>query len=139
MCPSRTSPLNRVCVVVCAVVAVAAGSSAHATQLQPFEAKRFIVGKLWSYRCYDGTNGVGRAFADGSISGTIQERGAGPRRNESRPAGTITVTANSICGPSFFLFIRPCFIVDQRNAQSFRGWIWPFSSQYCEFRTLQSN
>ena len=106
-----------------------------ATEMQPLEAKRFIVGKSWSYRCFDGTKGSGRAFADGSISGTIQEGGAGPTRTELLPAGTIKVGADLICAPGRRLmgFITPCFTVRQRDAQSFRGSISWLPFLFCDF------
>src|ERR1035441_1652585 len=45
-------------------------SSAVAEELGPDEAKVFVVGKMFAYSCFDGTEGMGRIFADGSVVGT---------------------------------------------------------------------
>ena len=36
-------------------------------------------GKLFSYTCFDGTVGMGRIFADGSVVGTIRLGGRGEK------------------------------------------------------------
>ena len=57
-------------------VAVVAGTcvlgavAAKAEELGPEQARAFVVGKLFSYTCFDGTVGMGRIFADGSVVGT---------------------------------------------------------------------
>jgi hypothetical protein len=106
-----------------------------AAELAPVDAKTFVVGKWWSYKCYDGTLGRGRALADGSVSGSFQERGMGGVRNASYPPGTIVVQTNSICAPRNRLLgiFTPCFIVDKHNGHSFRGSMAPFRWPYCEF------
>ena len=43
-------------------------------------ARRFVVGKMFAYTCFDGTRGAGRIYGDGSVSGLIQIRGNGPMR-----------------------------------------------------------
>ena len=55
------------------------------------EARRFIAGKHFSYNCFEGTNGHGRIYADGSVAGYIQIGGSGPRRYVVLPAGTLRV------------------------------------------------
>ena len=35
------------------------------------EARRFIAGKLYSFRCFEGTAGAGRIQHDGSVVGII--------------------------------------------------------------------
>jgi hypothetical protein len=37
----------------------------------PEQARAFVVGKVFSYTCFEGTSGVGRIFPDGSVVGTI--------------------------------------------------------------------
>ena len=50
-------------------VAVVAGTcvlgavAAKAEELGPEQARAFVVGKLFSYTCFDGTVGMGRIFA----------------------------------------------------------------------------
>ena len=66
-------------------VAVVAGTcvlgavAAKAEELGPEQARAFVVGKLFSYTCFDGTVGMGRIFADGSVVGTIRPGGRGGR------------------------------------------------------------
>ena len=57
--------LLRVAVALCACVWGIA--SVAAEELGPEEARAFVVGKLFSYTCFDGTAGMGRVFADGSV------------------------------------------------------------------------
>jgi hypothetical protein len=106
-----------------------------AAELTPFEAKTFVVGRWWSYKCYDGTLGYGRALADGSVTGTFQEGGLGTVRKVSFPPGTIKVQTSSICAPRNRLLgiFTPCFIVNKHDAHSFRGSMAPLRWPYCEF------
>jgi hypothetical protein len=62
--------LSRVAVIAgaCLLSALAA----KAEELGPEQARAFVVGKLFSYTCFDGTAGMGRIFADGSVVGTIR-------------------------------------------------------------------
>ena len=59
------------------------------------EARSFVVGKLFTFNCFEGTKGAGRIHADGSVAGTIQFRGAGPVRWAQLPASTINVKGES--------------------------------------------
>lgn len=120
------------------LVGVAFASPVFASELQPLQAKHFIVGKLWSYRCFDGTKGSGRALADGSIGGTFQERGSGPTLTRSLPPGTIKADAYSICAPGhrFMGLFTPCFTVNQRDEQRFRGSIVWLPFLYCDFERI---
>ena len=55
--------------------------------MKPDEARRFVVGKQFSYTCFEGTTGSGRIHADGSVAGYIQIRGTALRATWScRPA-----------------------------------------------------
>ena len=38
------------------------------------EARRFVTGKLFAFRCVDGSGGSGRIYADGSVIGKIQSK-----------------------------------------------------------------
>jgi hypothetical protein len=122
------------CILI-VLIAIMIALPVAANELRPLNAKRFIAGKWWSYRCFDGTTGIGRALADGSISGTILERGVGPKRVESLPAGTIKVETDSICAPGrrFMGIFTPCFTVDQQDSKKFRGWLNWFRFLYCDF------
>ena len=59
---------------------------AIAGEMSADEARRFVIGKMFSYTCFEGTSGSGRITADGSVDGTIQVRGAGQPRFVVLPA-----------------------------------------------------
>jgi hypothetical protein len=117
---------------VCACVLAAA--SAAAEELAPEQARAFVVGKLFTYTCFDGTAGMGRVFADGSVVGTIQPPGEHLARFAALPPGSIQVTAKSVCAHLKGMLIDPCFKVEKTNFKSFRGSISGLSFAYCDFR-----
>ncbi len=122
--------------VVCACV-IAAGilgiGRAAAEDLGPDQARAFVVGKLFSYTCFEGTAGMGRIFADGSVVGTIRFRGQGQPRFAQLPAGTIRVEGTSMCAHLSSLPITPCFRVQKIDYRSFRGSIAGLGFAYCDF------
>ncbi len=123
--------LVRVAVVVCAcVLGVVA---AVAEELGPEQAKAFVVGKLFAYTCFDGTAGMGRIFADGSVVGTIRPSGRGEVRFATLPAGTIKVDGTSMCAHLSGLPLQPCFKVQKTDYRSFRGSISGLGFAYCDF------
>lgn len=111
---------------------VVTATAANAGQLRPDEARRFVAGKLFSYTCFDGTSGMGRIHADGSVIGTIQTRGRAARF-VAMPQGTIQVTSNSICASLRGSMIQPCFNVEQTSSISFRGSVSGLGFAYCDF------
>jgi hypothetical protein len=117
--------------IVCAFVVGAA--SAVAEELAPEQARAFVVGKLFSYTCFDGTVGMGRIFSDGSVVGTIRPGGQSQVRFAALPAGTIKVSSNSMCAHLAGLPIEPCFRVQKIDYRSFRGSISGLSFAYCDF------
>jgi hypothetical protein len=106
---------------------------AAAGELKPEEARHFVAGKLFSYSCFEGTTGVGRIFADGSVLGTIRIGGSGPLRYVSLPAGTIKVKAEAVCASVRGMLFEPCFNVDKTSEASFRGSIAGLGFAYCDF------
>ncbi len=118
--------------VLCACVVGAA--SAKAQELGPEEAKAFVVGKLFAYTCFDGTAGIGRIFADGSVVGTIRPNGRGAARFANLPPGTIRVVGRSMCAHLNGMPIDPCFRVQKIDYRSFRGSIAGMGFAYCDFR-----
>jgi hypothetical protein len=117
--------------VLCVFCLVA--SSAIAEELRPEQAKAFVVGKVFAYSCFDGTAGMGRIMADGSIAGTIAPGGRGETKFASLPPGTIKVSGNSVCAHILGLPIEPCFRVQRIDQQSFRGSIAGSDYAYCDF------
>src|ERR1700722_15784902 len=104
--------------IVCAFVVGAA--SAVAEELAPEQARAFVVGKLFSYTCFDGTAGVGRIFSDGSVVGTIRPGGQAQVRFAALPAGTIKVSSNAMCAHLAGLSFAYCDFY-QRNPRSAIG------------------
>ncbi len=110
-----------------------APSAAIAEDLGPEQARAFVVGKLFSYTCFEGTSGVGRIFPDGSVVGTIRIRGQGETRFAALPAGTIRVEGASMCAHLSGLPITPCFRVQRLDYKSFRGSLSGLGFAYCDF------
>jgi hypothetical protein len=117
--------------LVCALVLGAA--SAVAEELNPEQARAFVVGKLFSYTCFDGTAGMGRVFADGSVVGTIRPGGQGQVRFAALPAGTLKVSSSAVCAHLAGLPLEPCFRLQKLDFRSFRGSISGLSFAYCDF------
>jgi len=61
-------------------IGLLAALPAVAGEMSADEARRFVIGKMFNYTCFEGTRGQGRVNADGSISGSVQFQGAGPVR-----------------------------------------------------------
>ena len=129
--------VSLVCASVLASGILGAGISgsgtAAAEELGPEQARAFVVGKLFSYTCFEGTAGVGRIFADGSVVGTISMRGEGPTRFAALPAGTIRVDGQSMCAHLAGLPFTPCFRVEKLDYKSFRGSLSGLNFAYCDF------
>jgi hypothetical protein len=131
----ESSMLRRVGVVCACVVGVGilGTSLALAEELGPEQARAFVVGKLFSYSCFEGTAGSGRIFADGSVVGTIRIRGQGQTRFAALPAGTIRLDGASMCAHLSGLPITPCFRVQKLDYRSFRGSVAGLGFAYCDF------
>ena len=127
--------LRRVSVACACVLSVGILSTglAFAEDLNPEQARTFVVGKLFSYNCFEGTAGSGRIFADGSVVGTVKFRGQCDTRFAALPAGTIRVDGGSMCAHLSGLPITPCFRVQKLSYRSFRGSIAGLGFAYCDF------
>jgi hypothetical protein len=109
---------------------------AIAEDLAPEQARAFVVGKLFSYNCFEGTAGAGRILPDGSVVGTIRIRGEGETRFATLPPGTIRVDGTSVCAHLSGLPITPCFRVQKIDYASFRGSVAGLDFAYCDFHQL---
>ena len=96
-------------------------------------AQSFVAGKQFSYSCFDGTEGSGKVFADGSAFGTIRAMGRGDMRHMQLPAGTLYVRNDRICASIRGLPFEPCFHLTKTSETSFRGSVSGLSFMYCEF------
>jgi hypothetical protein len=127
--------LLRVAVVCACVLGVGSLGTvwAVAEELAPDQARAFVVGKLFSYTCFEGTAGMGRIFPDGSVVGTIRIRGQGQPRFAELPAGTIRLDGAAMCAHLSGLPITPCFRVQKIDYRSFRGSVAGLGFAYCDF------
>ncbi|MFK8253549.1 hypothetical protein [Ancylobacter terrae] len=111
----------------------AAPTLASADSMDAEAARSFVVGRTFSYSCYEGTVGSGRVLADGSVAGTIRVRGQGSARYVELPAGTLKAKGASICAQLRGVAFQPCFELDKISDTSFRGNIAGFDRMWCEF------
>ena len=123
--------VQRLALVVAATVVGAI--PAKAEELRATEARQFIAGKHFSYSCFDGTNGNGRIYADGSVAGYIQPGGSGPRRYVVLPTGTLRTSGDRYCASVRGLPFEPCFNIDRTSQVSFRGSVSGLGFAYCNF------
>src|SRR5262245_3651728 len=106
----------------------------QAHEMKADEARRFVIGKLFSYTCFDGTTGAGRVYPDGSVIGTIRNgNGRGGVRFMAMPAGTLRVKGDTVCASVRGMPFEPCFSLQKTSANSFRGSIGIFGIAYCDF------
>lgn len=115
------------------VASVFATGVASAEPMNADQARRFVVGKLFAYNCFDGTRGTGRISNDGSVVGTVQVRGSGAVRYTALPPGTLFVKGQSVCASMRGMPFDPCFNLEKTDAQSFRGSISGLGFAYCDF------
>jgi hypothetical protein len=115
------------------VAGLLATGAAYAEPMSADQARRFVVGKLFAYTCFDGTRGTGRISNDGSVIGTVQVRGSGSIRNTALPPGTLHVKGQSVCASVRGMPFDPCFNLEKTDAQSFRGSISGLGFAYCDF------
>jgi len=109
---------------VCTLFAVAglwAAVPAVAGNMGADEARRFVVGNLFSFTCFEGTSGEGRVYADGSVGGVIRLGGSGPTRYATLPPGTLRIRGDAICALISGMPFEVCFDLDRTDAKSFRG------------------
>jgi hypothetical protein len=106
---------------------------AIAGEMSADEARRFVVGKVFNYTCFEGTRGQGRVLPDGSVVGSIQFQGAGQIRYAMLPANTIQVKGDAVCASLRGLPMQPCFNLERIDDKSFRGSISGLGFASCEF------
>jgi hypothetical protein len=115
------------------MVGLTAALPAAAGEMSADEARRFVIGKMFSYTCFEGTRGQGRINADGSVAGTIQVQGSGPVRYANLPANTLQLRGESVCATLRGMMFQPCFSLQRTSDNSFRGAISGLGFAYCEF------
>ena len=114
-------------------VGLLAAAPAVAGEMSAEEARRFVIGKMFNYTCFEGTRGLGRVNADGSVTGSIQFQGSGEVRHAYLPANTLQVRGESVCASLRGLPMQPCFNLERTSANSFRGSVSGLGFAYCDF------
>jgi len=114
-------------------VGLLAAVPAMAGEMSAEEARRFVIGKMFNYTCFEGTRGLGRVNADGSVTGSIQFQGSGEVRHAYLPANTLQVKGESVCASLRGLPMQPCFNLERTSANSFRGSVSGLGFAYCDF------
>jgi hypothetical protein len=115
------------------IVAALGAGPALAESLSADAARRFVMGKLFEFNCFDGSRGAGRIYDDGSVIGTIQVQGSGPVHSVWLPAGTLRVKGEAVCASLDRIPIKSCFNLNRTGDQSFRGSIAGLDFAYCDF------
>jgi hypothetical protein len=116
------------------IVGLLAVAPAVAQEMKADEARKFVVGKLFTYNCFEGTKGAGRINHDGSVAGTVQFQGSGPVRYAVLPANTLRVKGEQVCASLKGLPFEPCFNLQKTSHESFRGTVNGMNFAACEFR-----
>lgn len=114
-------------------VGLVAAFPAVAGEMSAEEARRFVIGKMFNYTCFEGTRGTGRVLSDGSVVGSIQFQGKGQVRYANLPANTLRVKGEAVCASLRGMPIEPCFTLTRVDANTFRGAISGLGFAYCEF------
>jgi len=114
-------------------IGLLAAVPAVAGEMSAEEARRFVIGKMFNYTCFEGTRGLGRVNADGSVTGSIQFQGTGEVRHAHLPANTLQVKGESVCASLRGLPMQPCFYLQRTSASSFRGSVSGLGFAYCDF------
>jgi hypothetical protein len=116
-----------------ALAVLAAAGPALADPMNADAARRFVVGKTFSFTCFEGTAGSGRIFSDGSVAGVVKIQGTGPTRFMHLPPGTLFTKGETVCSSMKGAFFNPCFNLNRTSDRSFRGTVSGFGFMYCDF------
>ncbi len=98
------------------------------------EARRFVLGKVFAFTCFDGTRGAGRILDDMGAAGAVQFSGSGPIRHVRLPGNTLQIRGQAVCASIKGIPFEPCFNLDKTDDRSFRGSVSGMGFAYCDFR-----
>ncbi len=131
--PVTREPLPmRTLLFAAAGCATLATGGVQAEELNPEEARAFVVGRTFSFNCFEGSKGAGRVHADGSVAGTISLREK-TARYVRLPANTLRVRDGAVCGYMKGMAFEPCFDVVRTGPGSFRGTLAGIHTMWCDF------
>jgi hypothetical protein len=97
------------------------------------EARKFVIGKVFTFTCFDGTRGAGRVLEDMGALGAVQFNGSGPVRHIRLPGNTLQIRGQAVCAALHGMPFEPCFNLDKKDEVSFRGSVSGMSFAYCDF------
>jgi len=99
-------------------------------------AREFVIGRFFTYQCFDGTYGSGRIEGDGSAAGTIRVTGKGNSHYLRLPTNTLYVLGNQVCARLKGLPFEPCFNLVKTGPETFRGSLSNMNFMYCNFNRM---
>ena len=121
------------------VASFLATGPALAQSMNAEAAWRFVTGKMFAFRCVDGSVGSGRIYADGSVIGKMRSNSSEPERPVWLPPGTLSIRGNLVCASLKGLSFDPCFNVTRTGNWSFRGSVNGMDMiAYCDFTSPTS-
>jgi hypothetical protein len=120
--------------VLGAVTAGALIAPALAGTMNADEARRFVLGKVFAFTCFDGTRGAGRVLDDMGAAGAVQFSGSGPIRHVRLPGNTLQIRGQAVCASIKGIPFEPCFNLDKKDDRTFRGSVSGMGFAYCDFR-----
>ena len=115
------------------VTAGAIAVPAFAGMMTAEEARKFVIGKVFTFTCFDGTRGAGRVMDDMGAIGAVQFNGSGPVRHLRLPVNTLQIRGQSVCASIKGMPFDPCFNLDKKDEISFRGSVSGMGFAYCDF------
>ncbi len=119
---------------VAVLIGLVAAVPAMAGEMSAQEARHFVIGKIFSYSCFEGTRGQGRVYADGAVVGSIQFQGSGRIHYAALPSGTLRVKGERVCATLRGLPFEPCFNLEKTGENSFVGSISGLGFASCTFK-----
>src|SRR3954451_14733502 len=120
--------------VLGAVTAGVVIAPAMAGSMSADEARKFVLGKVFAFTCFDGTRGTGRILDDMGAAGALQFNGSGPTRSMRLPGNTLQVRGQAVCASIKGIPFEPCFNLERTDERSFRGSVTGMGFAYCDFR-----
>ena len=115
------------------ITAAALVAPALAGAMNADEARRFVLGKVFAFTCFDGTRGAGRILDDMGAIGAVQFSGSGPVRHLRLPGNTLQIRGQAVCASIKGIPFEPCFNLEKKDERSFRGSVSGMSFAYCDF------
>ena len=105
---------------VALLVGLLAAAAGCAGEMSADEARRFVIGKMFTYTCFEGTRGQGRVIRTARWSAPSNST-ARADALRALPAGTLQVKGEAVCASLRGLPIQPCFNLERTSDNSFRG------------------